>query len=70
MLVLSRKKGESILFGPDISLEVLSIDGDCVRIGIEAPKEVRIFRKELLEQTININKQATNAPQISFGSSD
>jgi len=48
MLVLSRKKDESIVIG-DIVITVLEIRAGKVRIGIEAPAEVAIFRKELLE---------------------
>ena len=66
MLVLSRKKGEGITINQDITINVLSIDNDRVRLGISAPKEVRIFRKELMEQTVDINKAALNAPALSF----
>jgi carbon storage regulator len=48
MLVLSRKKNESILFGEDIELKVIAIDGNRVRLGIQAPNSVRIIRGELL----------------------
>ena len=64
MLVLSRKAGEGISINQNISIEILSIEGDRVRIGILAPKEIRIYRKELLEQTIDINKAASNAPVL------
>lgn len=48
MLVLSRKVGESILIGKDIEVKVLSIDADGrVKIGIDAPREVKVIRKEL-----------------------
>ncbi len=66
MLVLSRKAGEILSIGPDITIEVVSVDGDRVRLGINAPKDTRIFRKELLDQTVNINKIAVNAPLINF----
>jgi len=66
MLVLSRKKGECITINRDISVSILSIDGDRVRVGIRAPKEVRIFRKELLEETIDTNRAAIQAPIMSF----
>ena len=46
MLVLSRKKGESIVIG-DITIVVIDIRGDKVRIGIEAPKETPVFRREV-----------------------
>ena len=61
MLVLSRKTGEGIVLDKDITIDILSIDGDRIRIGIQAPREMRIFRKELLEETIDINRAAINA---------
>lgn len=64
MLVLSRKAGEVLFIGKDISVEILSVEGDRVRIGINAPKETRIFRKELMDETIEANKSAINAPAI------
>lgn len=66
MLVLSRKTGEGITLDQDVVIEVLSIEGDRVRIGIKAPKEMRIFRKELLDETVNLNRVAANTPSISF----
>lgn len=66
MLVLSRKTGEGITINQDVTIEILSIDGDRVRVGIQAPKEMRIYRKELLEHTIDINKAASNAPAINL----
>ena len=66
MLVLSRKAGEVLSIGPDITIEVVAVEGDRVRLGINAPRDTRIFRKELLEQTVNINKIAVNAPVINF----
>lgn len=66
MLVLSRKAGEGITLNQDISIEILSVEGDRVRIGIKAPKEMRIYRKELLEQTIDVNRAAVNTPAIAF----
>lgn len=64
MLVLSRKTGEGIVLDKDITIDILSIDGDRIRIGIQAPREMRIFRKELLEETIDINRSAINAPVV------
>ncbi len=66
MLVLSRKAGEILSIGPDITIEVVAVEGDRVRLGISAPRDTRIFRKELLEQTVDINKIAVNAPVINF----
>jgi carbon storage regulator len=50
MLVLSRKTGQEIYIGDEIKVRVLSISGDTVRIGIDAPQDVTIMRKELLER--------------------
>ncbi len=48
MLVLTRKTNESIMIGDEIEISVLSVSGDKVRIGIAAPREVEVFRKEVL----------------------
>ncbi len=47
MLVLTRKPNQSIMIGDDIEVSVLAVAGDKVRIGIQAPKEVPVFRKEV-----------------------
>lgn len=47
MLVLSRKKNESIMIGDTIEIKIISIEGDLVRVGIEAPREVDVHRKEI-----------------------
>ncbi|SFR26355.1 MULTISPECIES: carbon storage regulator CsrA [unclassified Paenibacillus] len=49
MLVLTRKKGESIVIQNDIVVTVLSVDGDTVKLGISAPKDIDIYRKEVFE---------------------
>ncbi len=48
MLVLTRRKGESIYIGNDIKITLVSINDDAVRLGFEAPKDVNIVREELL----------------------
>lgn len=50
MLVLSRKRGERIFIGEGICITVVEIDRNKVRIGIEAPKDVSIFREELKDE--------------------
>ena len=50
MLVLTRREDESLAIGPDIVVTVLSIKGGQVRLGVDAPPDVRIFREELLEE--------------------
>ena len=49
MLVLSRKKNESIVINDDITIVVVEIRGDKVRLGIEAPKEVPVHRREVFD---------------------
>lgn len=61
MLVLSRKAGEGILIGPDIEITVLDIRGDVIKIGIAAPKDLRVWRKELLEGVTQENVRAAKA---------
>lgn len=50
MLVLTRKINETIMIGDDIRITVVALERNKVRIGIEAPREVPVFRSELLEQ--------------------
>jgi carbon storage regulator len=57
MLVLSRKKNESIVINNDITIVVVEIRGDKVRLGVEAPKEVPVHRREVYE-AIRRNDQA------------
>ncbi|MGF7400340.1 carbon storage regulator CsrA [Thermoanaerobacterium thermosaccharolyticum] len=49
MLILTRKIGQSLIIGDDIEVKVVGIDGENVKIGISAPKNVSVVRKELLE---------------------
>lgn len=59
MLVLRRKVGESLIVGDDIELVVLGVEGDRVKLGIQAPKDVEIVRKELLDAVTEENKRAS-----------
>jgi carbon storage regulator len=61
MLVLSRKKNESIVINDDITIVVVEIRGDKVRLGVEAPKEVPVHRNEVYE-AIRRNQQPGNGP--------
>lgn len=58
MLVLSRKKGESIQIGEDIEIQIVSIQGDQIKIGINAPKNIEIHRKEIYQEIQSENKSA------------
>lgn len=50
MLVLSRKKEQSIMIGDDVEIMVLGVSGDKVRLGITAPRDVDVFRKEVIDE--------------------
>ncbi|GAA4185619.1 hypothetical protein GCM10022288_07890 [Gryllotalpicola kribbensis] len=50
MLVLTRKVGESIVIGEGITVTIVDIKGDTVRVGVDAPREVKVQRSEVLEQ--------------------
>lgn len=58
MLVLSRKKGETIMIGDDIELIIVDVTSDGVRLGIKAPKEVTILRKEIFTAIAETNQDA------------
>ncbi|MEN2998659.1 MAG: carbon storage regulator CsrA [Brevinematia bacterium] len=58
MLVLSRKEEQSIIIGDNIEVKILSIKGDTVKIGISAPPELKIYRKEILEEIQKANIRA------------
>ncbi|MBU0957364.1 MAG: carbon storage regulator CsrA [Nanoarchaeota archaeon] len=58
MLVLSRQKDESIVIGDDIEITVVDIRGDKVRLGITAPSEIPVHRKEVYEDIVRENVQA------------
>ncbi|WP_274362508.1 carbon storage regulator CsrA [Paenibacillus thermotolerans] len=59
MLVLARKKGESIMIGENIELVIIETEGDTVRVGIKAPKEVQVYRKEIYTSIQEANREAS-----------
>lgn len=64
MLILSRKIDEKIKIGEDITITLIDVHGDQVKIGVEAPKNVKVFRQEVFDAIQNENKAAvleTNA---------
>jgi len=61
MLVLSRRPGQSVLIGPEIEVFVLEVNGSQVRVGINAPRRIRVLRRELLNQIENENQRAVQS---------
>ena len=57
MLIITRKQGESFMLGDDIEIIIAEVNGDRARIAINAPKEVKVLRKELVE-AMELNKEA------------
>lgn len=60
MLALSRKKNEAIVINNNVEITILEIKGEQVKIGISAPKEVPVYRKEVYLQIQEANKEAVN----------
>jgi len=58
MLVLSRKKNETLLIEKEIEIIILDIDGDRVKIGIKAPSATKILRGELVRETESLNRES------------
>ena len=71
MLILSRKINEKIMIGEDISISIIEIRGDQVRLGVEAPKTVKVFRQEVFDAIKAENKAASEStpvfPEFDFG---
>lgn len=70
MLILSRKVNEKVVIGDNISVSIIEIRGDQVRIGIDAPKKVKVFRQEVFDAILEQNKAASKSvpviPQVDF----
>jgi carbon storage regulator len=64
MLVLSRKKNESIIIGDNIEIVVVDVKGEQVKIGIKAPREVTVHRAEVYEEIQKENLEAANVAKI------
>lgn len=64
MLALTRKKGESIIINNNIEISILEMRGDQVKIGISAPKEVPVYRKEVYLQIQEENKAAITSESL------
>ena len=62
MLVLSRKPGESIVIGNSIRIKIVELASGAVKLGIEAPPEVSIYREELYDEIASVNRAALQEP--------
>jgi carbon storage regulator len=65
MLVLTRKTGQKIIIANDIEVTILETRGDAVKLGIEAPKHISIYREEIYEEIKRANLQATEQAKAS-----
>ena len=68
MLVLSRRVGESIVVGDDVTISVLEVRGDVVRVGIDAPRSVAVHRAELLQELEATNRGAASPAEDTVAS--
>jgi carbon storage regulator len=68
MLVLSRRTGESVVLGEDITITILEVRGDVVRVGIDAPRSLKVHRAELLEQLEESNREAASPTEDAVAS--
>jgi carbon storage regulator len=64
MLVLSRKLNEKIKLGEDIEIMIVGISGDMVRLGINAPRDLKILRSEIYEETKRQNSEAVGGEEL------
>lgn len=60
MLVLSRRAGESVVIGDEVTVTILEVRGDVVRVGIDAPRSVSVHRAELLAELESSNRSAAS----------
>jgi len=61
MLILTRKPGESLYIGDDVKVTIVEIKGNQIRVGIDAPADLRIYREEIYKQILEENKSAAEA---------
>jgi carbon storage regulator len=66
MLVLTRKIGEGIVINDDITITIVEMKGGAVRIGIDAPREKKIYRQEVFNRIAKENRDAANWNMVDF----
>ncbi len=64
MLVLTRKPGERIVIGDNVVLTVVEVKGDSIRLGIDAPRDVKVYRGEIYEAIVAENREAALTTEI------
>ncbi|MFP3089193.1 carbon storage regulator CsrA [Treponema sp. TIM-1] len=64
MLILSRKINEKVMIGDDISISIIEIRGDQVRLGVDAPKSVKVYRQEVFDAIKAENKAAAASTPV------
>jgi carbon storage regulator len=64
MLILSRKVNEKIMIGEDISVSIIEVRGDQVRLGVDAPKTVKVFRQEVFDAIRAENRAAAESTPV------
>jgi carbon storage regulator len=64
MLVLSRKKGEAVIIGHNITVRIVDVRGDQVRVGIDAPRSVTVHREEIYRQVVEENVAAARSADL------
>jgi len=64
MLALTRKKGESIIIADDIEIVVIGIQKEQVKLGISAPRNIPVNRKEIYDQIVEANKESAQKPNV------
>jgi carbon storage regulator len=62
MLILTRKIGEGLMIGDEISIIILEVRGNQIRLGIEAPVDIPVLRSELYQQCLEENSRASSSP--------